>query len=107
MSLNAYDLTDQVGWKYNEYCSRLDSTIEECSGDNRVVNNLLYQWLDSLKDNVWLLGFVSKPYYTQKQIDKRKIFNTHDFSNSNQGHEFTQVLSDAEVRALVEYMKTL
>jgi mono/diheme cytochrome c family protein len=107
MSLQAYDLTDQVGWKYDEYCSRQDSSVAECSGDNRVVNNLLYQWLDSMKDDIWILGFLSKPYGTQKQIDRRKIFNTHDFSNSNSGHEFTQVLSDVEVRALVEYMKTL
>lgn len=107
MSLNAYDLTDQVGWKYTELCSRQDSSVEECSGDNRVINGLLYQWIESLKDNMWLLGFISKPYYTQKQIDKRKIFNSHEFSNSNKGHEFTAVLSDAEVRALVEYLKTL
>ena len=107
MSLAAYDLEDQVGWKYEEYCSRLDSSAEECSGANRVFNNLLYQWLDSLKDDIWILGFVSKPYGTQKQIDRRKIFNTHDFSNSNAGHEFTSVLSEAETRAVIEYLKTL
>ncbi|AUM11798.1 putative rubber dioxygenase RoxC [Ketobacter alkanivorans] len=107
MSLASYDLEDQVGWKYHEYCSRLDSTPEECSGDNRVINNLLYRWLDSLKDDIWILGYLSKPYGTQAQIDRRKIFNTHDFSNSNSGHEFTQVLNEIETRAVVEYLKTL
>ena len=107
MSLAAYDLEDQVGWKHEEYCSRLDTPAEECSGANRVINNLLYQWLDSFKDDIWILGFLSKPYGTQSQIDKRKIFNTHDFSNSNAGHEFTDVLSDAETRAVIEYLKTL
>ncbi|MEC8813649.1 MAG: hypothetical protein VXY23_20210 [Pseudomonadota bacterium] len=107
MSLSAYDLEEQVGWKYREYCSRQDTPAAECSGDNRVINNLLYQWLDSLKDDIWILGFLSKPYGTQTQIDRRKIFNTRDFSNSNSGHEFTRVLSEAETRAVIEYLKTL
>ncbi len=60
-----------------------------------------------MKDNIWLLGFISKPYGTQKQIDARKIFNTHEFSNSNKGHEFTRVLNETETRAVIEYLKTL
>lgn len=107
MSLHAYDLEDQVGWKYTEYCSAKDTPIEECDSDHRVRNNMLYQWIENLKDNIWLLGFISKPYGTQKQIDARKIYNTHEFSNSNSGHEFTGVLSEAETRAVIEYMKTL
>lgn len=107
MTLAAYDMEEQVGWKYTEYCSTQDTPLEECSSDRRVINNLLYQFIDSLKDNIWLMGFISKPYGTQKQIDARKIFNTHEFSNTNKGHEFTDVLSDAEVRAVVEYLKTL
>ena len=107
MSLAAYDLEDQVGWKHREYCSRKDAPAAECSGENRVINNLLYQWIDSFKDDIWILGFLSKPYGTQSQIDRRKIYNTHDFSNSNSGHEFTRVLSDVETRAVVEYLKTL
>ena len=63
--------------------------------------------LDKIKDNFWLAGFISKPYYTQKQIDRRKIYNTHDFSNSNTGHTFTDALTEAETRAVIEYLKTL
>lgn len=107
MSLNAYDLEDNVGWKYIEYCSAKDTPLAECDVDHRVRNNMLYQWIESLKDNIWLLGFISKPYGTQKQIDARKIYNTHDFSNSNKGHEFTRVLNDTETRAIIEYLKTL
>lgn len=107
MSLNAYDMEDQVGWKYIEYCSTKDTPLEECNADYRVRNNLLYQFIESLKDNIWLLGFISKPYGTQKQIDARKIYNTHEFSNSNKGHEFTRVLNETETRAVIEYMKTL
>lgn len=107
MSLNAYDLEDQVGWKYIEYCSAKDTPLEECNTDYRVRNNLLYQFIESLKDNIWLFGFISKPYGTQKQIDARKIYNTHEFSNSNKGHEFTRVLNETETRAVIEYLKTL
>jgi len=107
MSLAAYDLDDQVGWRYVEYCSSKDMPLEECDRDHRVVNNLLYQFIESIKDNFWLAGFISKPYLTQKQIDARKIFNTHEFSNANSGHEFTDVLSEAETRAVIEYLKTL
>lgn len=107
MSLNAYDLDENVGWKYREYCSRQDSSPEECNGPDRVRTGLFYRWLDSIKDNFWLAGFISKPYGTQKQIDQRKIFNTHEFSNSNAGHTFTDVLTEAETRAVIEYLKTL
>lgn len=109
MSLAAYDLDDQVGWRYVEYCSSKDKDVPlvECDRDHRVVNNLLYQFIESIKDNFWLAGFISKPYLTQKQIDARKIFNTHEFSNANTGHEFTDVLTEAETRAVIEYLKTL
>lgn len=107
MSLDAYDLDENVGWKYREYCSRQDSSPEECNGPDRVRTGLFYRWLDSIKDNFWLAGFISKPYGTQKQIDQRKIFNTHEFSNSNAGHTFTDVLTEAETRAVIEYLKTL
>ena len=107
MSLDAYDLTDQVGWKYNTYCSRQDGNLEQCDSNHQVTTNPLYQWLEQFKSKIWLTGFISKPYGTQKQIDARKIYNTHDFSNSNAGHEFTAVLTDQETRAVIEYLKTL
>jgi endo-cleaving rubber dioxygenase len=44
---------------------------------------------------------------TPEQIENRKIYNTHLYSQGNQGHDFTSVLTDAERRALVEYLKTL
>ena len=36
-----------------------------------------------------------------------KIYNTRMYSQSNTGHEFTNVLTDAERTALIEYLKTL
>ncbi|ROH91082.1 hypothetical protein ED208_08955 [Stagnimonas aquatica] len=40
-------------------------------------------------------------------MEIRKIFNTNLYSKKNSGHEWTQALTDAERRALLEYMKTL
>jgi hypothetical protein len=35
------------------------------------------------------------------------IFNSNEYSLGNQGHEFTQALTDREVDAILEYLKTL
>ena len=47
------------------------------------------------------------PTLTNAQIEDRKIYNTRMHSQSNTGHEFTNVLTDAERSALIEYLKTL
>ena len=44
---------------------------------------------------------------SDQQIENRKVYNTHLYSQGNQGHAFTAVLTDAERRALIEYLKTL
>ena len=44
---------------------------------------------------------------TNDQIEDRKIYNTRMYSQSNTGHEFTDVLTDTERLAIVEYLKTL
>jgi mono/diheme cytochrome c family protein len=47
------------------------------------------------------------PILNDAQIEQRKIYNTHVYSQSNAGHQFTSVLTDQERRALIEYLKTL
>ena len=47
------------------------------------------------------------PPLGQQGIEDRKIFNTNLYSKKNGGHEWTKVLTDAERRALIEYLKTL
>ena len=44
---------------------------------------------------------------TTADIDTRLIHDTRVHSNSNTGHEFTDVLTDAERKAIIEYLKTL
>lgn len=108
MSLNLYDLTDQVGWEHRTYCSSEGGlSAQQCEPENTYKRPGIYRWLDGLKEDIWLFGFLSEPYATPEQIERRKIYNTHEFGNSNGGHEFTNVLTNAEVAALIEYMKTL
>ena len=72
---------------------------------------LVESWLSILFANgslAWnILGTVMAPTLTNAQIEDRKIYNTRMHSQSNSGHEFTDVLTDAERTALIEYLKTL
>ena len=93
----AYD-TDKLGWRYEEvpcgnpfFEPHLDCTPE--------TNNPGSQ--------VWFLWNLSQPPLTDADLERRKIYNTRKYSQSNQGHAFTSVLTDAERKALLEYLKTL
>ncbi|MES0875398.1 hypothetical protein ABSH63_15475, partial [Sinimarinibacterium sp. HSW-8] len=104
----AYD-GEKLGWKYDELACG-DGTIPalQCAGDNPGLTQPL---IDLLYGNIlaaWNLGnAVSLLQLTTEQIEDRKIYNTHLFSQGNEGHDFTAVLTDQERRALIEYMKTL
>ncbi|MET0592049.1 MAG: hypothetical protein ABW133_05080, partial [Polyangiaceae bacterium] len=56
---------------------------------------------------LWWAWNLSQPPLTEADFEKRKIYNTRKYSQSNQGHAFTAVLTDVERRALLEYLKTL
>ncbi|HCS26795.1 MAG TPA: hypothetical protein DIW43_05050 [Spongiibacteraceae bacterium] len=40
-------------------------------------------------------------------IDKRLVYDTRILGNDDAGHEFSDVLTDAERKAIIEYLKTL
>jgi hypothetical protein len=93
----AYD-SDKVGWKYDAIACgdpffepHLDCTPEK--------NNPGAQ--------TWFAWNLSQPPLTEADLEKRKIYNTRKYSQSNQGHAFTSVLTDGERKALLEYLKTL
>ncbi|NKI19251.1 hypothetical protein HCU74_17730 [Spongiibacter sp. KMU-166] len=107
-SLDAYD-TANLGWKYEEVaCGPGPYPVVECypsPGED----------LPTLQDGLGLLwgngglawNLLNIPIMTDEQIEERKIYNTYYYSQSNAGHEFTEVLTDDERRALIEYLKTL
>lgn len=105
----AFD-ADKLGWRYDALnCG--DGTIPflDCSplGGAAPVQDLLSQLYGNLI-LAWNIG--QAPVFVQatpQQVENRKIYNTHLYSQSNVGHDFTAVLTDDERRAIIEYLKTL
>jgi mono/diheme cytochrome c family protein len=103
-SLNAYDL-DNLGWKYTEIPCTEGTEKWNCNPTNSL--DKFFSWLSNkLGDQYWL-AYQTMPPFTKKDMEARRIVNTHEFSRGNEGHDFTEVLSDAERYALLEYLKTL
>ncbi len=104
--------TDKLGWKYDALaCGAGTLPFIDCNLGNDQTDPVLQQLLGVLYSNVllaWNVGNLpALAALTPAQIEDRKIYNTHLFSQSNAGHDFTAVLTDAERRALIEYLKTL
>jgi formylglycine-generating enzyme required for sulfatase activity len=106
----------KVGWRYDAIACEVQSITNpsvspyvSCNPDPAGTSDPLgEQILAQLYGNIllfWNIGFV--PPLTPVQMEDRKIFNTWEFAQGNEGHEFSDVLSDAERSAIIEYMKTL
>jgi hypothetical protein len=107
----AFD-SEKLGWKYDEMsCTNLPPMVKpgfNCSTRN--INTTPWpqqalEWLYSNLTGAWNVDF--PPIVTTENMENRKIYNTHMYSQGNEGHEFTSVLTDDERYALIEYMKTL
>jgi endo-cleaving rubber dioxygenase len=103
----------RMGWKYDDLpCGAPGLTpYLECDPTDPFATPLVQSWLSIMFANgslSWnmLSGFIA-PTLTNEQIEERKIYNTRMYSQSNTGHEFTDVLTDEERAALIEYLKTL
>jgi mono/diheme cytochrome c family protein len=103
----------KVGWKYDALsCGSPEVTpYLECDPSDPFATPLFQSWLSILFANgslAWnMLGTVMSPMLTNEQIEDRKVYNTRMYSQSNTGHEFTDVLTDEERAAILEYLKTL
>lgn len=110
----AFD-SNKLGWKYDVIqCKRrtwLNPSVSpyiNCVPGDEDAKPVAQELLSYLYSNlivVWNLFF--PPTITDAQIEDRKIYNTHMYAHGNDGHEFNSVLTDAERRAIIEYMKTL
>lgn len=107
----AYD-QERLGWDY-ETMSCGNGTVRylQCNPQHPSRDPLFQRTLQVAYDNLllaWNLGNATVlGQWTRRQINNRKIYNTHMYSQGNEGHAFTSVLTDAERRALIEYLKTL
>nr|WP_162932195.1 hypothetical protein [Solimonas sp. K1W22B-7] len=100
----AYDF-DALGWKHDllscsdipgnmlENCNPLD---EEGPSVVQIVTNLLAG-----------LGWPGVLVLPQTAPHKRFVYDTRSLGNANTGHQFADVLTDQERKAIIEYLKTL
>jgi hypothetical protein len=95
----AYD-TQKLGWRYDELA------CAEAGGDPALTCTPGAAET-SAAGSLWFTWNLQAPPLTRGQLEDRKVYNTHQYSQGNQGHEFTAVLTDEERAALVEYLKTL
>jgi len=82
----AYDY-ERLGWKYD---------VLACDSDSEAPYHLSCR-----------TGHDADEPPSENAVDERTIYNTNAYSKGNQGHEYTQVLSDSERLAIIEYLKTL
>ncbi len=97
---------ERVGWRYEALsCGVGTFPFIDCNPSGGAS-------LQTLLGMVWANGglawnLLNLPILTDPQIEARKIYNTQAYSQNNSGHAFTSVLTDAERRAIIEYLKTL
>lgn len=106
----AYD-HEKLGWKYDEpACGHGVGTIAfvDCDPLDPFAKTIPQEVMAAVYGDAALaFNLLNVPLLTDAQVEARKIYNTHSYSQSNTGHEFTDVLTDDERRALIEYLKTL
>ena len=100
---------DKLGWRYEEVdCGSPGARrLLNCNNSEQVRSTIIQQLRAVIYRSIGLSWNLALPVMTDRQIENRKIYNTGEYSQSNEGHRFTDVLSDAERRALIEYLKTL
>jgi len=106
-SLDAYDM-DKLGWKYTEIPCDTTGVMAaaSCTPKQDPVNRFLAALATTTGPITWLT-YLYLPPFTQASVEARTVYNTHLFTQGNQGHDFTPVLTDTERLALIEYLKTL
>ncbi|MDP3858663.1 MAG: hypothetical protein Q8Q73_12965 [Stagnimonas sp.] len=104
----AYD-RERLGWNYETLDCGAPGTTPylDCDPANQQADPPLLSLLNILSSSNPFLWYLGAGPTSDQQLEDRKIYNTHMHGQGNGGHAFTAVLSDAERRALIEYLKTL
>ncbi len=106
--LSAYDKS-AMGWQHTAMtCQQMPGTQQiNCNpaddkgpSTQQLVQNFLNRTLS------WA-GLLTIPDPAANSIDKRLVYDSRILGNDDAGHEFTDVLTEAERKALIEYLKTL
>lgn len=107
-SLAAYDF-EALGWRHTTLaCSEMPGTdVINCSPVNEAGPSMLQLIQNFLNSTISWAGLVTIQDPAPDGIDKRLIYDTRILGNGNGGHEFSDALTAAERRAIIEYLKTL
>lgn len=105
--MEAYD-ADRLGWKHEVLvCGAAGIPYMSCEPEAPPQMAILMETFLGQLGSLNSLGYQTMPPLGREGVEARKIFNTHLFGKRNTGHDFTRVLTDAERRAIIEYLKTL
>ena len=107
-SFDAYDF-DKLGWKYTEVPCNVsvpELALIACNPSGTPLDAAYGTVSNTLGPSLWLANQAPAPTSESERM-RRMIYNTYDYSLGNGGHEFTQVLTDDEIKAIIEYLKTL
>jgi hypothetical protein len=103
-----YDF-EQIGWKSDAIKCEDNATnpFLNCSPDpSGTVRPSLLMIAQELLHGQFMAGGAVEYQYLY-DADLRFIYDSRHQSMGNQGHEFTDVLTDRERQAIIEYLKTL
>jgi mono/diheme cytochrome c family protein len=99
---------DRVGWKHDQLeCEDYPNDPSlSCNPVEPEQGPPLFTIVqDMMHERVLWTGTVHSQYLTNP--DLRFTYDTRHTGGGNEGHEFTDVLTDAERKAIIEYLKTL
>ncbi len=104
----AYD-HQALGWKHTALaCDELPGeAFLNCNPLQDEGPSIYQMVMNFLNDNVSYTGYIAGMDPQPGAFERRLVFDSRILGNGNQGHAFTDVLSDAERRAIIEYLKTL
>lgn len=104
----AYD-QNALGWKHAKLaCDELPGeAFLNCSPLQDEGPSMFQLVTNLLSSTVAYTGFVSNVDPTPGAFERRLVYDTRILGNSNSGHTFSDVLTDTERKAIIEYLKTL
>lgn len=106
--LEAYD-EQAMGWKHQAMtCQEMPGTQQiNCNPSDDKGPSMQQLVQNFLNSTLSWAGLLTIPDPAPDSIDKRLVYDSRILGNGNGGHEFTDVLTETERKAVIEYLKTL